>query len=100
MAHSVKTDEGFIRRVASVRVIVETYVSRLSSLWALHSSKWRWNLALYDNFFRIAVAMTNADIKAHPLRASDGENFRRMRNRQTQIATEAANKHRQTVLRY
>ena len=93
-------NEAFNRKVSSARIIVENYFGRLCSLWSLLSSKWRWSHSLYDEFFTIALALTNVHIKNKPLRHEDGEKFTRVRNRLSCIANEIAEKRKVALERY
>ncbi|KAH9100026.1 hypothetical protein Ae201684P_019031 [Aphanomyces euteiches] len=61
--------------ISSDRVIVENFFGRLCTLWAMCSDKFRWNEELYDTIFRCGLALTNAHILKHPLRARDGESY-------------------------
>ena len=80
------SDEAFNRRVSSDRILVENYFGRLSNLWSLFAVKWRWSLTMYDDFFQVAVALTNFHIKTHPLRSQDSDKYIQLRNRLLHIA--------------
>ena len=79
---------------------MENFFGRLCSLRMLLSTKWRWSHILYDDFFLIGVALTNAHMTELPLRAEDGDKFNRIRNRHAHIAEEANRKRSVTVQRY
>ena len=68
--------------------------------WSLLSIKWSWNLPIYDDFFKTAVALTNAYVKDHPLHCEDGERLAQIRNHLAHIANEAAEKRRSSIQRY
>ena len=59
-------------RISSDRVIVENFFGRLKTLWALSSDSYRWSRKKYDLVFQTCVALTNAHVRFHPLRADDG----------------------------
>ena len=94
------SEEAFIRRIARDRSIVENYFGRLCTLWTLLSAKWRWNHSIYDDFFKLGVALTNAHIKNFPLRAEDQEMSNRMKNRLRHIAHQAQQRRTAALQRY
>ena len=94
------SDEAFNRRVSSDRIIVENWFGRLSGLWALFGAKWRWSGTIYDDFFRLAAALTNFHVKNHPLRAQDGDKYAQMRNRLAHIANQGIENRRRVLARY
>lgn len=91
-------DKNF--KISSDRIIVENYFGRLCGLWTLFASQWRWSEDIYDDLFKIAVALTNCHIKSNPLRSDDGKHYNQIRNRLETIATERAEKRRRTQQRY
>ncbi|KAE8966539.1 hypothetical protein PR001_g28375 [Phytophthora rubi] len=64
------------REISSDRIIVENYFGRLCTLWALASDKYRWKENKYEMYFRACVALTNVQVRVHPLRADDGEQYK------------------------
>jgi len=68
-------EEATNRNISSDRIIVENYFGRLCTLWALCSDKYRWQEAKYEMYFRACVALTNMQVRAHPLCADDGEHY-------------------------
>ena len=48
-------------------------IYRLVSLWALFASKCRCSEERFDEFMRIATALTDSHIKLNSLRREDGE---------------------------
>ena len=93
------SDQRYNGKLASDRIIVD-FFGRLCGLWTLLSRKWRWGEAIYDDYFRLGVALTNCHIKWQPLRAADQERFTRIRNRMHQIAEIAIEKRRRVLQRY
>lgn len=98
--HLSLSDIAFNRKLSSDRIIVENYFGRLCSLWALLSQKWRWNESMYDDYFKLALALTNVHILWLPLRYEDNQRFQRARNRLIHIANEQVEKRRQVLNRY
>ncbi|RHX96555.1 hypothetical protein DYB36_010895 [Aphanomyces astaci] len=60
-------------RIASDRLIIEDYFSRLKTLWATCSDTYRWSRKSYDIVFQTSLALTNVHVRLHPLRAEDGD---------------------------
>ena len=94
------SDEAFNSRVSSDRILVEKFFGWLCNLWSLFAVKWRWNLGLYDGFFRVADALTNFHIKSHPLWQQDGDKYVELRNRLHHIANETIENRRRVLSRY
>lgn len=63
------------RKVLSDRTVVEIFFGRMTSLWKVMSSKDRWNEGLYDQFFRIRLALKNCHVKNNPLTKADTVHF-------------------------
>lgn len=97
--HLSLSEEAFNRRVASDRIIVENYFGRLCSLWNLLSFKWRWSEELYDDFFRMGLALTNFHIRWYPLRESDAQHFTKLQNRMSSIADSVIQRRRRVLQR-
>lgn len=65
------------KRISSDRVLVENYFGRLSSLWRVMFTTFKWNEDKYDQLVRICVALTNFHVTLSPLRAEDSDNYQR-----------------------
>ena len=75
-------DENWNATVSSDRIIVENFFGRLTKLWGVISSKYRWSEEGYDDIFRLCVALTNYHISFHPLRdEEDATNYKQYKNR-------------------
>ena len=79
------TEERYNRKISSHGIIVENYFGRACSLCSVLESKWPGSYSNYDKFFRIFIALTNMDIRLHPLRRDDLDRFHRMKNRTYEI---------------
>ncbi len=53
--------------VASNCIIVEIFFGRLTKIWAIISSKFRWGEEMYDVLFHLCMALTNYHISFQPL---------------------------------
>ena len=61
---------------------MENFFGRLTKLWGVISSKYRWSEEGYDDIFRLCVALTNYHISFHPLRdEEDATNYKQYKNR-------------------
>ena len=76
------------KRISADRIIVENFFGRLCTLWDVLAAKYRWNENLYDDLFKLGVALTNFHVKFHALRAEDGEYYRKYKARMGQIGDE------------
>ena len=94
--HIINESQGISR----YRIIAENVFDRIRSLWTLKSSKRRWGEELYDHVTKLCVAVTSFHIESQPLRASDGEFYRRYKNRLYAARVETALKRRLTQHRY
>lgn len=81
-------------KLSSDRIIVENFFGRQCSLWGLMANKWRWSEELYDRFNAFTIAMTNAHVLRHPLRAEDQTFYHRVQQRRHAIGRERAEKRR------
>lgn len=84
----------FNRKVCSDRIVVENFFGRMSSLWTVLSHKYRWNEGLYDDLFRMCLALTNCHVKNNPLRQADTVYFAGVRNRLRFVSNEQMEKRR------
>lgn len=67
--------------ISSDRILVENWFGRQCTLWEIVSGKYRWNDSLYNPIYKICASLTNYHIRMCPLRAEDGEEYRRHLNR-------------------
>uniref|UniRef100_H3H7X7 DDE Tnp4 domain-containing protein n=1 Tax=Phytophthora ramorum TaxID=164328 RepID=H3H7X7_PHYRM len=67
-----RAEETSNDQISSDRVIVENYFGRLNVLWRITTDKYRWNESLYDDVFRLSVALTNFHVSISPLREQNG----------------------------
>ena len=67
------------------RIIVVNFFGRFCTLWDRLGAKYRWNENLYDDIFKLGLALTNFHMKFHALRAEDGEYYRKYKARMGQI---------------
>nr|CCA17462.1 AlNc14C35G3133 [Albugo laibachii Nc14] len=63
-------------RVSSDRVLVENYFGRVSALWKISRSTYKWSETSYDSISRITFALTNFHVSLMSLHASDGEFYK------------------------
>ena len=63
-------------RVSSDRVLVENYFGRVTSLWKISRSTFKWNQESYDMISRLTFSLTNFHVSLMPLRSTDGEFYR------------------------
>lgn len=94
------SDEVFNKNVSSDRITVEILFGSLVGLWYILRFKWIWKLALYNDFFKFCVALTNYHVALNPLRSSDAQRNNQLRNRLSTIANNNAERRRSTVERY
>jgi hypothetical protein len=66
------------RRISQDRVIVENFYGRATSLWGALRDKWRWDHEIFDLVQEFAYLLTNYHISLNPLRASDGDFYRKV----------------------
>ena len=71
-------DEAQNKKIAHDRIICENFYGRLKMLWAIMRDTFRWDHEEYDRVFQICVALTNFQLRSSPLRANDGELYRRI----------------------
>lgn len=94
-------DASWNATVASDRIIVENFFGRLTKLWGIISSKFRWGEESYDAIFRLCVAFTNYHISQHPLRDDeDAAHYNRYKNRNYEIGARMAAKRKSTQKKY
>ena len=86
--------------ISSDRIIVENWFGRLCVLRNICASKWKWSENIYDPFFKLCAAMTNYHVRLHPLRASDLQLYRRVKQRQYIIGEEILKKRKRTQEKY
>ena len=60
-------DKSWNATVSSHCIIVENFFGRLTKLWGVILSKYRWSKDGYDDIFHLCVALTNFHISFHPL---------------------------------
>ena len=72
--------------ISGDRIIVENYFGRQPALWAIAANKYRWSESLYDDIFKLTIALTNLHIRCYPLRDADGQTYERYRKRLKEIA--------------
>lgn len=88
------------KKIASDRIIVENFFGRMSTLWGVVSIKYRWDENFYDKFFRMALSLTNYHVRNQPLRAVDGDIFRRLRTRIYSIRSTTVQKRKRSQQKY
>ncbi len=94
-------DEHWNASVASDRIIVENFFGRLTKLWGIISTKYRWMEEGYDDIFRLCVALTNFHVSFHPLRDDeDAGHYTRYKNRNYIIGERIANKRKAIQKKY
>ncbi len=94
-------EENWNATVASDRIIVENFFGRLTKLWAVISTKYRWMEERYDDIFRLCVALTNFHVGFHPLRDDeDAAHYNLYKNRNYIIGERIANKRKATQKKY
>ena len=93
-------DQRSNQRIAHDRIVVENYFGRLCKLWTIMSAKYRWSEKNYDKFMRICVALTNAHVRLHPLRAGEGDSYRRYLQRIGSIGREISRKRKRQQSEY
>ena len=82
MANSYLLMKSWNATVSSDRIIEENFFGRLTKLWGVILSKYRWSEEGYDDIFRLCVALTNFHISFHPLRdEEDATNYKQYKNR-------------------
>ena len=79
---------------------MENYFGRFSTLWAIMSAKWRWDEKSYDKFSKICLSLTNYHIQIHPLRAEDGESYKRHTRKLLTIGEEISKKRKRQQSEY
>lgn len=92
--------EVFNDRIKSDRVIVENYFGRMCSLWAITSTKYRWNHDLYSTIMKLCVGLSNLHILWQPLRDNDGANHNRFQNRLYTLGNNIVEKRRLAQRKY
>lgn len=65
-------------RISRCRIICENFYGRMKVLWGAARLKINKDLKNYDDVIMICVSLTNYHIDIHPLRATDGQNNRRL----------------------
>ncbi|KAF0752316.1 hypothetical protein AaE_006089 [Aphanomyces astaci] len=73
------------------RVIIENYFGRLKIPWATCSDTYRWSRMSYDIVLKACLALTNVDVRLHPLRAEDVDvnaQYMNRRNRRKDLQDE------------
>lgn len=70
---AVISDPHTVNSVSKKRVLVEQYFGRLKQLFPIFRHVWKYKGTLLNGYFRLACALTNVHIIAHPLRALDTE---------------------------
>lgn len=94
-------DENWNKMVASDRIIVENFFGRLTKLWYVIASKYRWSEESYDTIFCICVALTNFHIQLHPLRDDvNAAHYRIYKNRNYRIGESIVKKRKLAQKRY
>ena len=88
------------KRISHDRIIVENFFGRVCTFWNVLASKYRWKESLYDAIFKLSIALTNFHVKFHPLRAEDGEYYRKYKARMSHIGTEKQLKRRRCQKQY
>lgn len=88
------------KKIASDRIIVENFFGRQCTLWTVVANKYRWAEGSYDPIFKLTVALTNAHILRHPLRAEDGDLYWQLVNRRVEIVENTVGKRRRSQQRY
>lgn len=86
--------------ISADRILVENYFGRQSVLWNIVASKFRWGEGLYDDIFRMTVALTNLHVRWHPLRDADGKTYERYRKRLREIAEGGIRKRKRAQAAY
>ena len=95
-----RKDERKIRKIATDRVVVENYLSRVCVLWAVMGCKFRWDEKHYAGFVHIFFALANSHIEWHPLRDADGAQYQNYRKPLHGIAENNIQKGNQALQRY
>ncbi|KAG6610376.1 succinyl-CoA:3-ketoacid coenzyme A transferase [Phytophthora cinnamomi] len=85
-------EETTNRNISSDIIVVENYFGRICTMWALYRDKYRWKETKYEMYFRACVALTNVQVRAHRLRADDGENYKNYLRSLIHIGTTRLNK--------
>jgi len=94
-------DENWNATVASDRIIVDNFFGRLTKLWAVISTKFRWTEEGYDDIFRLCVALTNFHVSFHPLcDDEDAAHYNLYKNRNYIIGERIVNKRKATQKNY
>ncbi len=94
-------DASWNATVSSDRIIVENFFGRLTKLWGIIASKFKWGEESYDALFRLCVALTNYHISLHPLRdEEDAAHYTRYNNRNFVIGEKLATKRKMTQKKY
>ncbi|KAE9324764.1 hypothetical protein PF008_g17032 [Phytophthora fragariae] len=87
-------------KISSDRVLVENYFGRLNMLWRVTADKFRWSEALYDDVFRLCVALTNYNISINPLRDQNGDWYRQSQHKLIQLGPAIKEKRRLQQAKY
>uniref|UniRef100_H3GYU3 DDE Tnp4 domain-containing protein n=1 Tax=Phytophthora ramorum TaxID=164328 RepID=H3GYU3_PHYRM len=95
-----RAEETSNDQISSDRVIVENYFGRLNVLWRITTDKYRWNESLYDDVFRLSVALTNFHVSISPLREQNGEWYRQSQHKLIQLGLKIKGKRRLAQEKY
>lgn len=86
----------FNRNVSEDRIIVEKFFERLTSLWALVYSTWKWADKNYDPVMNLCVSLPKYHIQIKLLRGNDLEFYEKSKTRFHEIGVRNAEKLRRT----
>lgn len=96
----IMKEEADYHKPSSGSIVRENYCGRLCTLWEIVSTKYRWGEGLYDDLFRISMAVSNVHIKWHPLRQKNRKLYLRVENRLYTIGDEITRKRRMEPERF
>ena len=80
--------------ISKDRILVENYFGRMSTLWIIMSSKYKWSEGKYDLILRCCVALMNFHVSLNPLRASERRTWHSYKKRAMEIGEQSAQKRR------
>lgn len=85
-SHLDDADRERNRAINTKRVVVESFLGRLSRLWGIFADSWRWDHSHFDADFTIACLLTNHELENSLLSVDDAQfllKLKEARKRQT-----------------